>query len=166
MTSIRNPFPFPKIQTDEDFVGQRNTQKQPYKIATTDAQRQEPWNRLNSIPTLSSARREIYHADPQAPRDSLDFVIKAHYDHHNEFLSGNNQTLVQRETVSDDPGRVLKNRVKEVIPEFDPRYPPLQKIGDNKKVNINSIEGAIQSHHNAATNRGYSRRHDGGFYST
>ena len=29
----------------------------------------------------------------------------------------------------------------------------------------NNHDGAIPSHHNAATNRGYSRKHDGGIFS-
>ena len=68
------------------------------------SQKQEPWNRLNSSKTLSSARREIYHFDPQAPRDSLDFVLKAEYNQHQEFLKGANETLVQKETLGKDHG--------------------------------------------------------------
>ncbi|CAK8671973.1 protein CFAP276-like [Clavelina lepadiformis] len=162
----RNPFPFPRLQNDENFVGTRSTQKSPFKVNTQTAQDQEPWNRLNRKPTLASARREVYHFDPKAPDDSLDFVIKSQYDHHNQFLHGNNQTLVQTETVTDEHGRIMKNRVKEVPPPFDPMYPPLQVAEPSKKNSPYSIEGAIQSHHSAATNRGYSRRHDGGFYST
>ena len=68
------------------------------------SQKQEPWNRLNSSKTLSSARREIYHFDPQAPSDSLDFVLKAEYNQHQEFLKGANETLVQKETLGKDHG--------------------------------------------------------------
>ncbi|XP_026885878.1 protein C1orf194 homolog isoform X2 [Electrophorus electricus] len=35
-----------------------------------------------------------------------------------------------------------------------------------QKASIYSIEGTIESHHNASTNRGYSRKDNGGFYST
>ena len=79
-------------------------QKSPFKVNTQTAQDREPWNRLNRKPTLASARREVYHFDPKAPDDSLDFVIKSQYDHHNQFLHGNNQTLVQTETVTDEHG--------------------------------------------------------------
>lgn len=165
MSSRRNPFPFPQLQNDDDFVGQRATQKSPFKVPTSAAQQLNPWSRLNQKMTLTSARREIYHSDPQAPNDSLDFVLKSRYDHHNAFLRGNNETLVQGETVTDTHGRVLKNRIVEVPPPFDPLYPPLKRAEASKKDSINCVDGAIQSHHSAATNRGYSRRHDGGFYS-
>ncbi|XP_002131610.2 protein CFAP276-like [Ciona intestinalis] len=161
----RNPFPFPQLQNDDDFVGSRSTQKSPFADNTENAQQCDPWNRLNRTPTLASARREIYHFDPQAPHDSLDFVIKSKYDHHNQFLSGNNKTLVQKETVTEAHGRILKNRKKEEPPAYDPMYPPLKIAGAQKNESPHSVEGAIQSHHSAATNRGYSRRHDGGFYS-
>uniref|UniRef100_H2ZJX2 Uncharacterized protein n=1 Tax=Ciona savignyi TaxID=51511 RepID=H2ZJX2_CIOSA len=161
----RNPFPFPQLQNDVDFVGSQSRQKSPFGEDTQSAQNCDPWNRLNRTPTLASARREIYHFDPQAPQDSLDFVIKSKYDHHNQFLSGNNQTLVQKETATDNHGRILKNRIKEDPPAYDPRYPPLKVAPAQKNESPHNIEGAIQSHHSAATNRGYSRRHDGGFYS-
>lgn len=165
MYSRRNPFPFPQLQNDDNFVGQRASQKSPFKLSTETAQQENPWNRLNNVRTLSSGRREIFHCDPHAPRDSLDFVIKSTYDHHNEFLRGNNETLYQCETVTDDHGRILKNRIVEIPPPYDPLYPPLKKAGSSKKDNPNCVDGAIASHHSAATNRGYSRRHDGGFYS-
>ena len=57
------------------------------------------WSDLYSHATLSSARREVSHFDPSAPRDSLDFVLKAEYNNHQEFLKGKNETLVQRETL-------------------------------------------------------------------
>lgn len=165
MSLKRNPFPFPQLQNDDDFVGSRAQQKSPFKMDTREFQNLHPWNRLNRTPTLASSRREIYFADPRAPRDSLDFVLKAEYDHHNEFLHGNNETLIQRETTSEDHDRILKNRIKEVPPPFDPLLPPLRRTGFQKKESVHCVEGAIQSHHSAGTNRGYSRRHDGGFYS-
>lgn len=165
MATKRNPFPFPELQNDDNFVGQRATQKSPFSYPTEVAQQQNPWNRLYQVRTLSSGRREVYHADPLAPRDSLDFVIKSKYDHHNEFLRGNNETLVQGETITDDHGRILKNRTVEVPPPYDPLYPPLKRAEGKKKESPYCVDGAIASHHSAATNRGYSRRHDGGFYS-
>ena len=41
----------------------------------------------------------------------------------------------------------------------------LQIIEAVKREDINNHDGAIPSHHNAATNRGYSRKHDGGIFS-
>ena len=68
------------------------------------AQHDDPWNRLNSTCTLASSRREIYHMDPQAPRDSLDFILKSQYNHHDKFLKDKNQTLFQPETLELEHG--------------------------------------------------------------
>lgn len=81
-------------------------QKLPYKLPTHIAQQQKPWTRLFNNCTLASSRHEIYHHDPQAPRDSLDFVIKAQYNQHKEFLKGTNETLVQKETLGVEHGYV------------------------------------------------------------
>lgn len=81
-----------------DFVYQISFQSYPYNDPTHLAQKRDPWNRLNGKCTLASARREVYHHDPQAPRDSLDFVLKSQYDHHSEFWKPKNETLTQPET--------------------------------------------------------------------
>ena len=74
-------------------------------------QRQDPWNRLNASGTLSSTRREVYNYDPRAPRDSLDFVLKADYDQHREWLKGKNETLFQPETLGQQHG-LVNNSIK------------------------------------------------------
>lgn len=79
-------------------------QKEPYKQATHLAQNEDPWNRLNSKCTLSSSRREVFHFDPQAPKDSLDFILKSEYDHHDEFLRAKNETLYQPESKGSEHG--------------------------------------------------------------
>lgn len=81
-----------------------NFQKYPYAEPTHIAQKQEPWDRLNKKCTLASSRREIYHNDPQAPHDSLDFVLKSQYNHHDQFLNAKNETLYQPETYTEDHG--------------------------------------------------------------
>ena len=73
-------------------------QKEPYNKPTHLAQNEDPWNRLNSTVTLASSRREVFHMDPQAPKDSLDFILKSQYNHHDEFLRARNETLYQPET--------------------------------------------------------------------
>ncbi len=127
---------------------------------------QSPWSRLNTAKTLSSQRREAYHFDPQAPHDNLDFVLKCQYDHHQQFMKSKADTLVQPETLGIDHNRVLKNR--QTIPApvtLDSKL--LVDFVDPKKTLIHTSKGlAIESHHSEATNRGYSRKHDGGFYST
>ena len=165
MSNQRTPFPNPRLQNDDDFKGAQKITHHSYNNTTEQDQAQEPWSRLFKTPTLASCRREIYHYDTQAPRDSLDFVLKANYNHHTEIMKGRNETLIQTETISDDHGRILKNRVKEVVRDHDPLLPPLKVAHGDIKTCIHAVEGAIPSHHSAATNRGYSRRHDGGFYS-
>jgi len=83
-------------------------QKFPYGDPTHIAQVKDPWNRLNKKCTLASSRREIYHSDPRAPNDSLDFVLKSQYDHHDKFLNAKNETLYQPETFTDEHGYVQR----------------------------------------------------------
>jgi len=164
--SIRDPYPFPTLQSDEDFVGHQGSQKKPYTLPTHLAQNEDPWRRLNGTCTLASSRREVYHHDPQAPRDSLDFVLKARYDHHKEFLQATNETLIQPETVGAQHGRVLKNRVYQVPPEKAQLNHPLRIASAAKKESPHSIKNAIDGHHTQTTNRGYSRKPDGGFFTS
>ncbi|CAH1785034.1 unnamed protein product [Owenia fusiformis] len=165
--SSRDPYPFPTLQNDEDFQGASGTEKKPYGLPTHLAQKNEPWQRLNTTPTLSSARREVYHFDPQAPRDSLDFVLKAQYDHHNAFLVGKPGTLNQPETLGQEHGRVLKNRIVEQPEPENPLNHPLRVATDPKRRTIDSMHSchnAIEGHHTQTTNRGYSRKPGGGFF--
>ncbi|XP_045165279.1 protein CFAP276-like isoform X1 [Mercenaria mercenaria] len=166
LQSSRDPYPFPQLQNDQDFYGSGTNQKYPYAEPTHLAQRQDPWNRLNTKCTLASSRREIYHSDPQAPNDSLDFVLKSQYNHHDKFLKAKHETLYQPETYTDDHGRVLKNREKEVVVVPPKMNHPLEVSSQKKKESIHSIKNAIESHHTQTTNRGYSRKPDGGFFSS
>ncbi|EDO45338.1 predicted protein [Nematostella vectensis] len=162
----RDPYPFPRLQNDTDFTGSPAKQ---VGVTTKNHTRSKSaegnaHDRLYQTATLSSSRREVFYFDPQAPQDSLDFVIKSTYDNHNEFLRSAAETLVQPETIGLTQGRVLKNRPPPPDPEIDMYKLPLTRSTAIKKENINSINGAIESHHSAATNGGYSRKHDGGFY--
>ncbi|XP_057297055.1 protein CFAP276-like [Hydractinia symbiolongicarpus] len=160
----RDPFSFPRFENDNDFSSGKQIQKPMQRERTLSSQRDEPWNRLYETKTLASVRREIFHHDPQTPNDSLDFVIKSVYDHHQEFLQSSAQTLYQPETLGLPHGRVLKNRSDpSSMDNAAGKKIPIVSMSD-KKESIHSINGAIPSHHSAATNRGYSRKHDGGFY--
>ncbi|XP_071776033.2 protein CFAP276 [Centroberyx gerrardi] len=163
--SKRDPFPFPKLENYYSFTGFKQQQKEPYDNPTHIAQTEEPWSRLHDTATMSSTRRSVMHYDQEAPNDSLDFHLKSIYDHHKEFLRSKNQTLYQRETVSEDQGRTLKTYEKLEVPQND-LGKEIRVWVNSQKCSIYSIEGTIESHHNASTNRGYSRKHDGGFYST
>uniref|UniRef100_A0A667ZU11 Uncharacterized protein n=1 Tax=Myripristis murdjan TaxID=586833 RepID=A0A667ZU11_9TELE len=119
-------------------------QRGPYDKPTHLVQSEEPWSRLHDRAT-------------SAPRDSLDFCLKSVYNHHEEFLQTKSQTLYQRETVSaghrwqEAPQNELERDIRMWV--------------SPQRCSIYSIEGAIESHHNASTNRGYSRKHDGSFFS-
>lgn len=166
MTSTRKPYPFPRLQNDENFAGSQHVQQDPYGVPTHLAQTQEPFNRLYNTNTLSSTRREVQHSDPIAPNDSLDFVLKTTYDHHKEFLKATPETLVQPETLGMNHGRVLKNRTIHVPPQEPAQGHPLRVSIYPLKEDINSIKNFIEGHHTQTTNRGYSRKPDGGFFTS
>uniref|UniRef100_A0A0B7ANM2 Uncharacterized protein n=1 Tax=Arion vulgaris TaxID=1028688 RepID=A0A0B7ANM2_9EUPU len=162
--SSRDPYSFPKLQGDDNFMGKRHPETVCYPVPTHLAQRQQPWQRVSGHHTLSSARREVYHFDPSAPNDDLDFVLKSTYNQHKELLRNKNEVVFQPETVTVDHGRVLKNRVKSEPVKKMPLNHPLVITSQTKKENISSVKTAIASHHIESTNKGYSRRPDGGFY--
>ena len=163
--SGRDPYPFPRMEGDAQFTRSSPTQRQEDSLKLSPGE-MDPWTRLNTSPTLSSYRHQAYYYDPQAPNDNLDFVLKCQYNHSEQFMHSKAQTLVQPETVGIPHGRILKNRP----------VPPKQETLETKEVSryceprkttVHSAKGlAIESHHSEATNRGYSRKDDGGFYST
>ncbi|XP_029428988.1 uncharacterized protein C1orf194 homolog isoform X1 [Rhinatrema bivittatum] len=165
MPPTRDPFPYPRYENDVTFTGKAPiTQRAAYSKPTHLSQQEDPWHRLNATATLSSTRREVFYFDPQAPNDNLDFSLKGLYNHHEDVLKNKNEIIFQKETFREDHGRILKNRVKERPPSDRPKYLVREWVNPRKE-NIHCIEGAIESHHTAATNRGYSRKDDGGFYS-
>uniref|UniRef100_G3T233 Cilia and flagella associated protein 276 n=1 Tax=Loxodonta africana TaxID=9785 RepID=G3T233_LOXAF len=143
-------------------------QKSQYKNPTHLAQQQEPWSRLSSTPTITSMRRDAYFFDPKVPKDDLDFRLAALYNHHTGAFKNKNEILVHQETIQDTHGIV------KMPEEFLPPPPPLPITSlanirhwiNPKKESIHSIQGSIVSPHTAATNGGYSRKNDGGFFST
>ena len=115
----RDPLSYPRLENDQTFSGVKAQQKFSYQSDQTRIdQGNEPWNRLYSTATLSSGRHEIYHHDPKAPADSLDFLLKTEYDQHGETFAGIARTRVQLETVSDDHGFVLLLLLFVVNPSF------------------------------------------------
>jgi len=145
-------------------MGRRDPEGICYPVPTHLAQRQEPWQRLSSQHTLSSSRHEVYHFDPKAPNDDLDFILKSQYNQHEELLRNKNEVVFQPETCGDDHGRVLKNRVKPEPVKVLTLNHPLIISGQIKKEDINSVKTAIESHHTETTNKGFSRKPDGGFF--
>ncbi|CAG5106789.1 Oidioi.mRNA.OKI2018_I69.chr1.g3000.t1.cds [Oikopleura dioica] len=154
---FRDPFPIEKFENDNTFG---NREKHRHVVGKED-----PFQRLAYTHTLQSQRRTRDYHDPQAPRDSLDFVIKTTHVPW-KFNASKNEVLVQRETLGIDTGRKLKNRTVEEKLAFDPADPPIRVTVHEKQV-ANSKDGnqLIRGHHGANTNRGYVRKVDGGFYS-
>lgn len=161
MPPTRDPFPYPRYENDTSFQGKET---QSYQKTFNLTSREDPWNRLNATPTLSSARRSAYYNDPESPADSLDFNLKSMYNHHEGLLKNRNETLFQVETFTDNHGRILKNRVKELSTSQEEKT-GFRHSASPQKISVHSIDGAITSHHSAATNPGYSRKQDGGYYS-
>ena len=170
----RDPHPFPRLENDDNFV-KNNIGRETTELNNSGSKKEtlslspgstSPWERLNSVKTLTSQRHEVYYYDPEAPDDNLDFVIKGQYDHHNSFMSSKAETLLQPETAGLAHRRVLKNRP--VIPKpVTLETKELVSYTEPRKTTLSSSKGlCIESHHSEATNRGYSRKLDGGFYST
>uniref|UniRef100_A0A8C4PFM0 Chromosome 1 open reading frame 194 n=1 Tax=Equus asinus asinus TaxID=83772 RepID=A0A8C4PFM0_EQUAS len=169
MPPTRNPFQQPTLDNDDSYLGKmRASKKLPYKNPTHLAQQQEPWNRLNSTPTINSMRRDAYFFDPEIPKDDLDFRLAALYDHHMGMFKNKSEILLQQETTQDTRGKI--QFPGECLPP--PSLPPITSRANirhwinPKKESIHSIQGSIVSPHTAATNGGYSRKTDGGFFST
>lgn len=162
--STRDPHPFPMYMNDDNFMGRQQPEGICYPVPAHLAQRQEPWQRLAQHHTLSSARREVFHFDPTAPRDDLDFVLKSNYNQHEELLMNKNEVVYQPETFCDNHGRVLKNRVKAEPEKKLKLNHPLIITNHDSKENMHSTKTAIPSHHTETTNKGYSRKPDGGFF--
>ncbi|XP_033054192.1 protein C1orf194 homolog isoform X1 [Trachypithecus francoisi] len=142
--------------------------KLPYKNPTHLAQQQEPWSRLNSTPTITSMRRDAYYFDPEIPKDDLDFRLAALYNHHTGTFKNKSEILLNQKTTQD----VCRTKIQFPGEFLTPPAPPITFLANirhwinPKKESIHSIQGSIVSPHTAATNGGYSRKKDGGFFST
>nr|KAF6412809.1 hypothetical protein HJG59_001783 [Molossus molossus] len=168
MPPTRDPFQQPMLNNDDSYLGKPRASKiLPYKNPTHLAQQQEPWNRLNSTPTITSMRRDAYFFEPEIPKDDLDFRLAVMYNHHTGAFKNKSEILVHQETTRDTHGIIKIHG--EILPPPPP--PPITSQAikhwiSPKRDSIHSIQGSIVSPHTAATNRGYSRKNDGGFFST
>ncbi|RNA41261.1 hypothetical protein BpHYR1_001686 [Brachionus plicatilis] len=160
----RDPLSYPRLENDDNFVGKREMQKLPFTASTREVQGEQPWSRLFNTGTLSSVRHQVFSFDSKAPNDSLDFLLKTKYDQHIETLKPISRTRVQKETVDEDHGRILKNRTKIVQTPPPPLNHPLRVSVSDRKERIEQAKLAIESHHTILTNKGYSRKPDGGFF--
>ncbi|XP_067268773.1 cilia- and flagella-associated protein 276 [Pseudorasbora parva] len=164
MPQERDPFPFPRYENDYTYTRNKAIQKLAYDKPTHLAQNDEPWRRLYNTTTQASFHRNVFHYDAPAPKDSLDIHLKSTYDHHLGLFQNKNQTVTQRDTVELDNATLKNKESEESVRETNNKGTKVWV--DSQKASIYSIKGSIESHHTASTNRGYSRKHDGGFYST
>nr|XP_048299470.1 protein CFAP276 isoform X2 [Myodes glareolus] len=169
MPHTQESFSHLALSDEDTHLGNlRASKKLPFNCPTHLAQQQEPWNRLSSTPTVTSMRRDAYYFDPKIPKDDLDFRLAALYDHHTGAFKNKTETLLHQETIQDISGR------KSQIPGECFHSPPapitsranIRHWINPKRESIHSIQGSIVSPHTAATNGGYSRKNDGGFFST
>ncbi|KAL1258555.1 hypothetical protein QQF64_009132 [Cirrhinus molitorella] len=163
MPQERDPFPFPRYENDYTLTGNKEIQKLPNDRPTHLAQDDEPWRRLHNTTTQASTRRTVFHYNTTAPKDSLDIHLKSTYDHHLGLFQNKNQIVTQKETVALDNGTLKNKESEDSMCETENKGMRLWVV--TQKASIYSIKGSTESHHTASTNRGYSRMHDGGFYS-
>uniref|UniRef100_A0A8C3VTD7 Cilia and flagella associated protein 276 n=1 Tax=Catagonus wagneri TaxID=51154 RepID=A0A8C3VTD7_9CETA len=170
MPLTRDSFPHSTLDNDDSFLGKiQASKKLPYKNPTHLAQQQEPWCRLSSTPTITSLRRDAYFFDPEIPKDDLDFRLSALYNHHTGTFKTKSEVLMHQETLQDAHGIKIQFPGEPLPP---PQPPPITSQANirhwinPKKESIHSIQGSIVSPHTAVTNGGYSRKNDGGFFST
>lgn len=184
----RDPLSYPRLESDDQFQGKLEIEKFPFSTTTSQAQREEPYQRLYNTHTLTSSRHQVFNHDHQAPNDSLDFLLKAKYDQHADLLSPLNKSRYQKETFDEDHGRILKNREKVVVVAEPPLNHPLKVASDDRKnrleqaklaisriflfviitlLMVHEFNGAISfvgSNHTILTGRGYDRKPCGGLF--
>ncbi|XP_055474127.1 cilia- and flagella-associated protein 276 [Psammomys obesus] len=169
MPHTQESFSHAVISDEDNNLGNPRTAKKLLnKNPAHLAQHQEPWTRLNAKATITSKRREAYFFDPKIPKDDLDFRLAALYDHHTGIFKNKTEILLQQETTED----IRKKQMQ--FPGESLQAPPapitsranIRHWISPKKESIHSIQGSIVSPHTAATNGGYSRKTDGGFFST
>jgi len=165
MAGKRDPYPLEKYENDSTLSGSKKGAKQPYTVPAHLAQSQDPWYRLSAKHTLSSNRREHGNYDPLAPADDLDFVLKSLYDQEGLFQH-KNEVMKQPETFKDDHGRVLKNRIQVIKAAPPALNHPLRVTEQKDKRSIHCISNSIEGSHIQLTNKGYSRKPDGGFFTS
>ncbi|XP_032265545.1 cilia- and flagella-associated protein 276-like [Halichoerus grypus] len=104
------------------------------------------------------------------PKDDLDFYLASLYNHHTGTLKNKSEILLHQETTQHTHGIIKTQFPGELL--SPPLPPPITSQANirhwinPKKESIHSVQGPIVSPHTAATNGGYSRKNDGGFFST
>ncbi|XP_012607107.1 cilia- and flagella-associated protein 276 [Microcebus murinus] len=169
MPPTRDTLQPTKLDDDDSYLGEPQASKKLlYKNPTHLAQQEEPWRRLSLTPTITSMRRDTYFFDPEISKDDLDFRLAALYNHNTSVFKNKSEILLQQETIQDSRGFTKIPFPGEVLPPSPPitSRDNIRQWINPKRESIHSIQGSIVSPHTAATNGGYSRKNDGGFFST
>ncbi|XP_007892473.1 protein C1orf194 homolog [Callorhinchus milii] len=179
MPPTRDPYPFPRFENDDDFRGPENkVQPKRHGRQSRFVKQDGPWNRVHFKETITGR---------QAPRDSLDIHLSSVYDHNNDFLKKKKDVVYQKESCVPYGGCkfMKKAGVREEYNIYDEinreKYPDVGLKLETSSVHLRaktpprcwvaprresfqSVEGSIGTQHTAATNKGYSRKFDGGYF--
>ncbi|XP_017065532.1 protein C1orf194 [Drosophila eugracilis] len=143
----------------------------------------EPYQRLFYHQTMNSVRAsKRYRANPNIPKDTLDFSLQARYDHTREAFPDKVDYVMQRETCRavsswSAPGaakeigsqlksfRVLRNTRFIRRKQEDVLGHPLRIGGCKEKIHPHSVKLICSGVHNQLVNNGFSRQtSDGNFF--
>nr|CUU98721.1 hypothetical transcript [Hymenolepis microstoma] len=147
------------------------------KTSTNEANFTEPAHiRLAYTHTLESTRSKSSYYDCDAPSNLLERRLRTIYDQHGDWNKDNAHVVVQPETCNNGHGKILLNRIQDVIiPEHPPERPftywqmpqknhPLKNNNAISKILLGCYKTVLGGVHLQESNRGYARQPHGGFY--
>ncbi|KAG8309986.1 uncharacterized protein C1orf194 homolog [Homalodisca vitripennis] len=118
------------------------------------------WPILHNKHTVTSFHRSVQAPSGIVPRDSLDIHLSSCYQHNLELFPEN--TDVMRH-----PSRLHESTQQIISPNISTTVQPQEGIicgGIKARPSIHSVKLSISANHIAQTNRGFSRKLDGTFY--
>ena len=156
--SKRDPFPFPRRQNDNDFM-LKESQNPQLPQSNSPKTKGTPFDHLYNSKTVSSQNREWSRAICHTPPDKLDAALGADYDHHLHFNKDSAEAFKHRNTAQQS---AASPSISDAKPSEDRK-----SFSHPEKESIDHARGlAIVGPHIYATNRGYSRKPDGGFFAS
>ncbi|XP_055920678.1 uncharacterized protein LOC129952218 [Eupeodes corollae] len=162
---IRNTSYKPNLENEGQLI-QPLPCPPPQKTKGIWFQELKPHERLFYHQTLNSVRKSIrYCANPNIPRDYLDFNLQSRYHHAEELFPEKVDTVLQRETICEETFRVLRNTKNVIVKNPDPLGHPLVISGIKEKISPHSVKLINSGHRTQLTNNGFSRQPaDGNFF--
>ncbi|XP_016987862.1 protein C1orf194 [Drosophila rhopaloa] len=143
----------------------------------------EPYQRLFYHQTMNSVRSsKRYRANPNVPKDTLDFSLQSRYDHTREAFPDKVDYVMQRETCRAISSWSASGAAKEIGAQFksfrvlrntrfirrkqeDVLGHPLRIGGCKEKIHPHSVKLICSGVHNQLINNGFSRQtSDGNFF--